>query len=50
MKLELTRAEVEKILLEYANNLVQGQKFNEVTGGAYRDLPDNIILTKTEKE
>lgn len=50
MKLELTRAEVEKILLEYANNLVQGQKFNNVKGGPYMDLPDTVTLTKTEKE
>jgi hypothetical protein len=50
MKIEFTRAEIEKIILEYANNMIQSQQFNYVSGGAYRDLPDTITVTKEPKE
>jgi hypothetical protein len=50
MKITLSRQEVEKILLDYANNLVEGYGFNEVVGGSYRDIPTSIDLVKVEKE
>lgn len=50
MKIEFTRAEVEKIILDYANKMVEGYGFNHVKGGSYRDLPSSIELTKVEDE
>jgi len=49
MKIQFTRAEVEKILLDYANNMLQGYGFNTVEGSNYRGLPETIELTKEEK-
>ena len=50
MKIEFTRAEVEKILLDYANKMVEGYGFNEVIGGSYRDMPSSVSLIKTEQK
>lgn len=49
MKITLSRAEVEKILLDYANRLVEGYGFNEVVGNSYRDLPASIDLVKKDE-
>ena len=49
MKIEFTRAEVEKIILDYANKMVEGYGFNSVESGAYRDLPLSVKLTKKEQ-
>jgi hypothetical protein len=38
MKITLSRAEVEKILLDYANKVVEGQGFNEVNFCTYTEL------------
>jgi hypothetical protein len=48
MKITLSRQEIEKILLDYANNLVEGYGFNEVVGGSYRDIPTSVDLVKVE--
>jgi hypothetical protein len=48
MKITLSRQEIEKILLDYANNLVEGYGFNEVVGGSYRDIPPSVDLVKVE--
>ena len=50
MKIEFTRAEVERIILVYVNALIPGQHFNTVEGSSYRGLPDTIIVTAEEKE
>jgi hypothetical protein len=50
MKIEFTRAEIEKILLDYANRMIEGYGFNHVKGGSYRDLPASIELTKVDDE
>lgn len=50
MKIEFTRAEVEKILLNYANRMIEGYGFNHVEGSSYRGLPESIELTKEEKD
>lgn len=50
MKITLSRQEVEKILLDYANKLVDGYDFNEVVGGSYRDMPSYVELVKTESK
>ena len=44
MKIEFTRAEVEKILLDYANKMVEGYGFNHVAG-----LPPSVDLVKAEE-
>lgn len=49
MKIQFTRAEVEKIILDYANKMVEGYGFNHVKGGDYRDLPLSVELTKKEQ-
>ena len=48
MKITFTRAEVEKILLDYANKMVENYGFNEVVADSYRQLPDGITLVRSE--
>ena len=50
MKITLSREEVEKILLDYANKLIEGHGFNQVVGGSYRDIPASVDLVCKEKE
>jgi hypothetical protein len=50
MKIEFTRAEVERIVLAYVNALIPRQHFNTVEGSSYRGLPETIIVTAEEKE
>jgi len=50
MKIELTRAEVERIILAYINAALPGQDFNTVEGPSYRDLPSSIVVFKVEKD
>lgn len=48
MQIELTKQEVEKILLDYANKVIEGYCFNAVVSGSYRELPDTVKLVKVE--
>lgn len=48
MKITLTRQEIEKVLLDYANKLVEGYGFNQVVSVSYRDLPASIELAREE--
>lgn len=53
MKIEFTRAEIEQIILDHANRfysnpLVNGNQFNTVTGGSYRDLPSSVFVETKE--
>ena len=48
MKIEFTRAEIERIILDYANKLVSCEEFDSVKGNSYRDLPDAIIVEKKD--
>jgi hypothetical protein len=48
MKITLSREEVEKIILDYANKVVEGYGFNEVVSSTYRDLPATIEVVKSE--
>jgi hypothetical protein len=50
MKLEFTRAEIERIILVYTNALIPGQHFNTVEGSGYRNLPDTITVSVITKE
>lgn len=49
MKITLTRQEVEKILLDYANKMVEGYGFNHVVSDTYRNIPDSVTIAKDEK-
>ena len=46
MKIEFTCAEIERIILDYANKLIPNANFDEVRGSSYRDLPTTIIVEK----
>ena len=48
MKITLSREEVEKILLDYANRMIADYGFNEVVAGSYRDIPATIDLVRSE--
>jgi hypothetical protein len=48
MKITLSREEVEKIILDYANKVLEGYGFNEVVSSTYRDLPATIEVVKSE--
>jgi hypothetical protein len=48
MKITLTREEVEKILLDYANKQVKGYGFDKVVTGSYQQLPNSVDLIKSE--
>jgi len=50
MKIEFTRAEVEKILLDYANKMVEGYGFNSVEANSYTGMPSSFEITKEEDE
>jgi hypothetical protein len=50
MKIEFTRAEIERIVLAHINGLIPNQNFNTVEGASYRDLPDRIIVSSLKVE
>jgi hypothetical protein len=50
MKVEITRAEVERIILAYLNGLIPNQNFNTVDGGGYRDLPSSVTISTVKVE
>lgn len=50
MKIKFTRAEVEKIILDYANKMVEGYGFNSVEGKGYTGMPASFEITKEEKD
>jgi hypothetical protein len=48
MKIEFTRAEIERIILDHANTLIPSAEFNHVKDIGYRSLPDAIIVEKQD--
>ena len=50
MKVEITRAEVERIILAHLNGLIPNQNFNLVEGGCYRDLPSSVTISTVKVE
>jgi hypothetical protein len=59
MKIEFTRAEVERIILDHANRIVglgdpffpkKGDLFDTVESSGYRNLPDTITVSAITKE
>jgi hypothetical protein len=49
MKIEFTRAEIERIILGYANTVCPGYGFNSVAG-QYVYIPSTITVEKTDVE
>ena len=50
MKIEFTRAEIERIIMDYANKLIPNANFDEVRGGSYGSLPTTIVVEKKNAE
>jgi hypothetical protein len=50
MKVEITRAEVERIILAHLNSLIPNQNFNTVEGGSYRDIPSCVTISTVKVE
>jgi hypothetical protein len=50
MKVEITRAEIERIILAHLNGLIPNQNFNTVEGSSYRDLPSSIVVSSKEEK
>jgi hypothetical protein len=48
MKLEFTRAEIERIILDHANKLIPSAEFNHVKDIDYRGLPHAVIVEKQD--
>jgi hypothetical protein len=49
MKIEFTRAEIERIILAHANSLIEGYSFNEIDT-RYSNIPSIITVSKKEEE
>jgi len=50
MKITLSREEVEKIILDYANKFVEGYGFNAVVSCTYYDLQSVEVVKSEPKE
>ena len=44
MKIEFTRAEIEQIVLHFANTIAPDAKFNAVEPTGYRSMPDDFVV------
>ncbi len=49
MKIEFTRAEIERIILLHANTLIEGYGFNEMET-RYSSIPNSITVSKKEED
>jgi len=49
MKIEFTRAEIERIILLHANSLIEGYGFNEIET-RYSNIPLAITVQKKEED
>ena len=49
MKIEFTRAEIERIILAHANSLIEGYSFNEIDT-RYTSLPTIVTVSKKEED
>ena len=49
MKIEFTRAEIERIILLHANSMIPGYGFNEMES-RYSSIPNLITVSKKEEE
>ena len=49
MKIEFTRAEVERIILHFANSIAPDAKFDDVEPTGYRLMPDGFVVSTKEE-
>ena len=49
MKIEFTRAEIERIILLHANTLIEGYGFNEIDT-RYSNIPTTVTVSKKEED
>ncbi len=49
MKIEFTRAEIERIILLHANTLIEGYGFNEIDT-RYSNIPTIVTVSKKEED
>ena len=49
MKIEFTQAEIEQIILHFANAIAPDAKFNTVEPTGYRMMPDGFVVSTKEK-
>ena len=49
MKIEFTRAEIERIILAHANSLIEGYGFNEIET-RYSNIPTIVTISKKEED
>ena len=50
MKIEFTRAEVERIVLNHINAALPGKHFNTVEPTGYRTMPDGFVVSTKEED
>jgi hypothetical protein len=50
MKIEFSRADIERIVLGYVNALIPNQHFNTVESSGYRGLPDTLTVSVKEED
>jgi len=50
MKIEFTRAEVEQIVLHFANTIAPDAKFDTVEPTDYRSMPDGFVVSTKPKQ
>ena len=50
MKIELTRAEVERMILHYINALIPNEHFNHVKATGYRLMPDSFVVEMKKQD
>jgi hypothetical protein len=49
MKIELSRAEIERIILDHANSLIPAAEFNNIYSG-YSFIPSTVTVEKKEED
>lgn len=49
MKIEFTRAEIERIILAHANSLIEGYGFDQLET-RYSSMPSSITVSKKEED
>jgi hypothetical protein len=50
MKIELTQAEVERIILRYINAWIPSEQFDTVEPTGYRSMPDGFVISTKPKQ
>jgi hypothetical protein len=50
MKIEFTRAEVEQIVLHFANSIAPDANFDTVEPCGYRSMPDGFVVSTKPKQ